>query len=187
MNRNTRTRFTAAKNRGFSLLEILVVAALVAAGLAALFALVNIYNQRQTTNAEASALNTIAAETRATFRSQGNFTGITPAVLIANGLVPATMVNGTNIETGWNTNVTVVPANLNGTMGDAVTFTYTLPRAACSRFVQAAEGAFPRVTIGGVAVKDVPAGANALNVVTMGAQCNAGAGGNVAIALTLGR
>lgn len=175
------------KSRGFSLLEILIVAALVAAGLAGLFFLVQRYNTKQTTNNEAQNLNQIAAEVRTKFRSQGNYTGITPAVLIQNGIVPPTMVNNTNIETGWNTNVAVAAANLNGTNGDSVSFTYTLPRESCADFVQAAEGSFPRISVGGVNVKDVPGGARTLNIVTLGAQCNAGAGGNTAVVFTLGR
>lgn len=174
---------------GFSLIEILIVAALIAAGLAAVLFLVNRYNTKQVTNDEAAALNQMAAEVRTKFRSQGNFNGITPAVLINNGIVDPRKINGTNIETGWNTNVTVAPANLNGVNGDAMSFTYTLPRESCPDFVQAAEGTFPRVVVGGTTVKNVPAGGTAarLDVVALGTACNPGAGGNVSVVFTLGR
>lgn len=175
------------KQRGFSLLEILIVAALVAAGLAGLFFLVNRYNTKQVTNDEASSLNSIAAEVRTKFRSQGNYNGITPQVLINNGIVPPTKINGANIETGWNTNVAIAAANLNGTAGDSVSFTYTIPRESCADFVQAAEGSFPRISVGGTNVKDVPGGQRTLNIATLGTQCDAGAGGNVAAVFTLGR
>jgi len=178
---------TTKKQGGFSLLELLIVASLVAAGLAGLFFLVNRYNTKQTTNNEAASLNAIAAEVRTKFRSQGNYTGISPQVLINNGIVPGTMINGTNIETGWNTNVAIAPANLNGTAGDSVSFTYTLPRESCADFTQAAEGSFPRISVGGVNVKDIPGGMRTLNIATLGTQCNAGAGGNVAVVFTLGR
>lgn len=181
--------YPGKRQKGFSLLEILIVAGLLAAGLAALFFMLNRYNVRAAANNEAEVLNTMAAETRTQFRSQGNYTGVTPAVLIANGIVPTTHVNGTAIETGWATTVAVAPANLNGTMGDSVSFTYTLPRESCSRFVQASEGAFSRVIVGGVHVKDIPTGARNLNVATLGTQCNAAAaaGGNVTVVFTLGR
>lgn len=177
----------ASKNRGIATLDLLLYTGLAVAALAAVFFIVNLVINRQAVNDEIQTLQTMASETRTKFRAQGSFTGITPNVLIQNGIVPATKVNGTNIQTRWNTNVLVASANLNGAAGDSVTFSYTVPRENCSSFVEAAEGTFPRISVGGTNVKNVPGGANTLDVVALGAQCDSGAGGNVQVVFFLGR
>lgn len=176
-----------SKSRGMATMDLMIYTALAIAGMAAVFFVAGVVMNRQAVTEEVNTLQTMAAGTQTKFRAQGNFTGVTPNVLIQNGIVPARKVSETNIQTRWNTNVLVAPANLNGTLGDSVTFTYTVPRENCSNFVEAAEGTFPRIAVDGVNVKNVPGGANTLDVVALGAQCNAGAGGNANVVFFMGR
>ncbi len=128
------------KSKGFSLLELLIAAALIAVGLLGLFFLVNRYNVQQAVANEVQALSQTVAETRTKFRAPGNFAGITPTVLIDNGMInPSRVVAGT-IMSEWSTVVGVVPVNLNGTVNDAVSFNYTVPRQFCSDFVSGVAG-----------------------------------------------
>jgi len=158
--------------RGFTLIEMLIALAIGAGLLFGVFVLVGKVQSKALAKDAAESLNMMVADTRAKFKSQGNFTGVSPQVLINNRIPPQQMVSGANIVSQWNTNIGVSPVTINNT-DDAVRFTYTgVPSEDCSNFVQAAEGTFGRVTVAGVVVKNLYASPAApLNVATLGTQC----------------
>ena len=146
------------RQRGFTLIEILIVIAIAAGILFGVFTVANRIGERSAINEFASNMNVLAAETAAAFRSQGNFAGVDVAPLLGMGAPPVTMRGGgtppTTIVSPWGT-VLVAPVNV--TSGsDGVQFTVrTVPAAACSSLVTAAEGAFSRVLIGATVVKNM--------------------------------
>jgi prepilin-type N-terminal cleavage/methylation domain-containing protein len=158
--------------RGFTLIEMLIALAIGAGLLFAVFVVVGKVQSKALAKDAAETLNLMVADTRAKFKSQGNFTGVTPQVLINNRIPPQQMVQGTNIVSQWNTNIGVAPVTINNA-NDAVRFTYTgVPSEDCSNFVQAAEGTFGRVTVAGTVVKNLYANpATPLNVATLGTRC----------------
>lgn len=175
------------KQRGFTLVEISIAVVVASLLLFGVFWLVGVINERSAVKDEIQNYTTLANDTRTKFRNQGSYTGITPAVLIQLGVVPPEMVRGTNIVTTWETNLNVAPTNLNGTAGDAVRFTYTLPRKSCSDFIDGVARNAARITIGSTVVKDVPNGVNTVNQASVATACNSQAGGNVSILLDQGR
>jgi len=183
-----RTPFLRKKRgRAYSLLEVIIVLAIVAGVAVIIFNRASDANNSRIANDEASDYALMSARTRTMYASQGDFNGLTPKAMIGLGLVPKTMVNGDNIRSRWNTAVDVVPANLNGNAGDGVEFSYTLPRTVCSDFVNASAGISARVTVGGTVVKNVATGNNNLNMGDLEASCQGGSGGNVTVLLAQGR
>jgi len=173
------------KSKGYTLIEVLIVLAILAAVLFSVILTLNKVQAKQLTKEAAENLNLMVADTRAKFKSQGNFTGVNEQVLINNRVPPSSMIQGAHIVSPWTTNITVAPATLLN-LNDAVSFAYTgIGIEDCSNFVQAAEGAFNRINVSGTAVKNIPAGI-VLNVAALGTACVAG-GGNNAITFIQGR
>lgn len=172
--------------RGFTLIELLIALSIGASVLFGVFTLVSKVQTKSIAKEAAESLNIMVADARAKFKSQGNFTGVTPKVLIDNRIPPSNMIQGNNIVSPWNTNIGVAPATLVNT-DDAIAFTYTgIGIEDCSNFVQAAEGAFSRIEVNGTNVKDVPGGVTQLKVADLGTACTAG-GANSTIVFIQGR
>lgn len=160
--------------RGFTLIELLMVLAIGAGLLFAVFVAVNKVQGKALVKEAAENLNLMVADTRAKYKAQGNFDGISPEVLINNRIPPQQMIQGTkNIVDPWNQNIAVASTTVTNA-NDAVRFTYpAVPRDDCSNFVQAAEGAFGRVTVGTAVVKNLYANPPApLNITTLGTACS---------------
>lgn len=177
------------RQRGFTLIEILIVIAIAAGMLFGIFTVANRIGERSAINELASNLNMMAAETRSAFRAQGTYLGVTPAVLIGMGVPPATIVSGGTIRSPWDTDIEVQPTRITAP-NDAVQFSISgVPRASCAALVTAAEGAFGRVLIGSTVVKNMtamaPSPMSPLNAATVGTSC-AGAGPHT-IHFVLGR
>lgn len=173
----------ASKSKGFTLLELLLVVAIVAIALAVLFFLFNKVQSKSTAQTEAQNLVTMAADVKGLFSPQGNFTGINDQVLVQNNVPPTGMVAGTNIVNGWGGAVTVTPT---GTGDSQALFQYDgVPTGdSCSGFVQGAQSAFAKIYVNGQTVKDVTAGTQ-FSAATLGSACNGTNGGTVSIIYTL--
>lgn len=142
------------RQRGFTLIEILIVIAIAAGMLFGIFTVANRIGERSAINEFSSNMNVLAAETSAAFRAQGHFTGVTVPVLLGMRAPPVTMVSGTEIRSPWGP--VLVAAETVASTGDGVRFTVNaVPAAACSNLVTAAHGAFSRVLIGGASVKNM--------------------------------
>jgi prepilin-type N-terminal cleavage/methylation domain-containing protein len=192
MNTN-RTRKPVASKRaqqGFSLIEMAIVIAIAAILLFLVYMRLSKVQDSRIANDEASNFSSMMTDIRTRFGAQGDFAGVTTAVLVGNGLVPSNMVKGAAgaqaIVTGWNTVVTVAPATLQYA-NDAVALTYQVPRKQCSDFTTAAAQAAARVTVGGTIVKNAAAGLDKVNLVQLGTSCDASAAGNVTVVLEQSR
>lgn len=174
------------KQGGFSLIELAIVIAIVAILLFLVYQRLSKVQNSRIAGDEASNYTQIATDVRTRFGSQGDFAGITPKILIDNGIVPQAMIKGATISTSWNTTVAVAPAQFT-VANDAFAMTYTVPREQCSDFVTATAPAAARVTVGAEVVKNVPGSVNQINMATLGTACDASAGGTVAVKLEQGR
>lgn len=178
------------KQQGFSLIEMAIVIAIAAILLFLVYQRLTKTQDSRIANDEASNFSSMMTDIRTRFGAQGDFAGVSTAVLIGNGLVPANMVKGTAgaeaIVTGWNTTVAVAPATLQYA-NDAVALTYQVPRKQCSDFVTAASQAAARVTVGGAVVKNAAAGLDKVNLTQLGTSCAASTAGNVSVLLEQSR
>lgn len=171
---------------GFSLIELAIVIAIVAILLFLVYQRLSKVQNSRIAGDEASNYTQMSTDVRTRFGSQGDFSGLTPKVLIDNGIVPQAEVSGATIQTSWNTTVAVAPAQFT-VANDAFAMTYTVPREQCSDFVTAAAPAAARVTVDATVVKNVPGSVNTINMATLGTACDASTGGTVAVKLEQGR
>ena len=113
----------------------------------------------QRTNDAVRSISSLASETRAAYRTQQSFAGLTPAVLINSGAVPSSAINGTNIRNEWGGDALIGPTPALGTIAadSAFFIEYTnIPAAACVRLATATAGTGP-VGAGIAAVQVTPA------------------------------
>lgn len=140
------------------------------------------------TNDAVRSLSSIASETRAAYRTQDNFAGLTPNVLIASGAVPSSQISGGGIVNEWNQPVTIGPsaaalpvftgATNTGLENRFFEIVYTnVPEAACTRLATASDGNGPigpgivAVRVGNALVTATPA-TSTTNVTTAGGNGN---------------
>ncbi len=154
-------------------LEILLIIGLVGGLFVFILSNLNDGNSRIKVQNATSALIDMTKETQNLFKSQGDFTGISPAVLLNNGVVPEDMVSGMTILSQWNSVVAVAP---NTEIGANDTFSMTYPGISsdeCSQMVTKASNSFYKIDVAGTLVKDLTASAD-LNVPSLGTQCATG-------------
>ncbi|WP_019022968.1 type 4 pilus major pilin [Thioalkalivibrio sp. ALE23] len=160
------------KVRGFTLVEMLIVLAIGASVLFGVFVAVSAVQNQQASNEASENLNLFAAEIQTLFRGQSDFSDISNTVLLDAGTVPGPMEQGGEIVTAWNDEVEVTSVTLTGTSGtdNAFQIEYPLPEAACTNVIQAVEGAFAEVQVGGSIIKD--ANNRELDVPTLASECS---------------
>ena len=172
------------KSGGFTLIEFGIVVALIAIAVVGIYSFYQARKNSSGVSETAQELVMIGARAQKLYSDQPSFTGVTAAVLINNGIVPANMVSGTTIRTKWNTTVAVGAGTLN-TAGDALSLTVPVQPKSCSDFVQEAAAGSAKVTVGGQVVKDIVSGVDNLVIGTLGTACSGN--GNVNVALLIGR
>jgi len=176
------------RGKAYSLIEILLGTIAAIGIMSVVFVYFNTVNTSQAAKKQTDYFASIMADVRGIYANQGNYNGVNPAALINLGIVPATMVrNDIMIAEGWNTVVDVAPTNLNGTAGDGIEFSYTLPRSVCAKFASTSAPLAARVTVDGTIIKNVATGNNNVDVNQMQSACQSSAGGNVVVLLAQGR
>lgn len=166
------------KNKGFTLIEILLVVgfiALASAGIYTIYSKVQVSNKA---NAESRNLDLIRAGVKSLFASKTNFTGLDNTVVNAGRITPENMKTSaaTEIINSFGGPVTVAPIGLNGGTNNGFRITYDqVPGDICIKLASAAGAQFDVVTIGtNTPVKAF--GVNEINVVNVTTQCNADTG-----------
>ena len=177
------------KLKGFTLIEILLVAGVVAvAGLVVYVA----FNKAQASNrasTESSYLNLMSAGIKDLYASGTVFTGLSNTVILNAKKVPEQMIDTANPTTGiFNTFggvVTVVPVTLGGgaaNNGYQIT-SPGVPQSECSKLVSGLGNNFQQVTVNGAIVKTF--GTNTgVDIVAAAGQCAAGGNANIMIFAT---
>ena len=141
--------FKARASKGFGLLEVILVFAIVIGAAAVVFTVFQSAKPSADSSNEASNLTTIATNLKSTYGINHSYTGLTKTTAIAAKAIPASMTDGTNITSQWG--AVDVKANTDTSKFD---ITYNgVPNDACAKFVSGVAGFFPDgITIGGASV-----------------------------------
>lgn len=143
-------RTITRKQRGFTLVELAVVLAIIVLALAGIIARQRATNQTAQVQSETGNLQAVMGKVNSTFAGRTDYTGATTAFLLAQGAFPTSMVNGANVVNTWNGAVTVAP----GAGNTSVDITYGgVPTSACIELVANASRSYRTVTVGVTAVK----------------------------------
>ena len=168
------------KNKGFSLLEILLVLAIAAALVIGAFIVYPKVQAGARADAESKNISTIVAGIKSLYTSSSTYTGLTNAVAANAKIFPDNMLNGSSTTpiNAWKGDVTVAAAATgpSSTAGSSFTITYTaVPAAECAKIVSGLAGTFYTVSVGSTAVKTAD---GTLNVAAMTTACNSGGNNN---------
>lgn len=162
------------KNKGFTLVEILLVVgfiALAGIGIYTIYGKVQVSNQA---NTESRNLDTLRAGVKSMYGGNPNFVGLTNTVANQSRLTPDSMRTATITEiiNTFGGAVAIAPVSLGAGANNGFRITYpSVPGAVCSKLVTSAGGQFNQVTVGATVVKtfgtSVP-----IDVAAAAANCN---------------
>jgi prepilin-type N-terminal cleavage/methylation domain-containing protein len=171
------------RNKGFTLIEILLVIGIIAILAIAAFVIFPQVQASSRANNEQNNIATIAAGVKNLYGSAGKYDGVTNDVINVARIFPASMNGGSNatgvsIKSSWDGAVSVLPV---GAAAPYKNFSITysaVPAAVCTKLVPAIAANFDKVSVGTGAtptvVKDVTVPATAtLDVAGMVTACGA--------------
>lgn len=132
------------KNKGFSLIEILLVIGIIAVLAIAAFIIFPQVQASSRANTEQSNIMTMAAGVKNLFN--GRYAGLTDGIAIDGNIVPASMHDGAStITSSWGGDATLAPS---GTGNTLFTITYTaLPTEVCLKLVPGLVQNFESITL----------------------------------------
>lgn len=135
--------FGAIRQRGISLIDVILAAAVILGTFAGVLVLFNNTQSVQDTNRTAEAITTMSSEIRGLYRAQGNFSDLTTSydvgteVVIDAGIPPEDLVNNTGagdfIQTGFGSDTRI---RVRQTPSSSNSFDFevrNLPLEACTR------------------------------------------------------
>lgn len=162
--------FRKSTSRGFGLLEVILVFALVIGAAAVVFSVFQSAKPSADASNEGSNLSTIATNIKSTYGINHNYTGLDNTSAIAAKIIPSSMASGTSTVTSQWGAVTVAA----GTPTTEFTITYAgVPTETCAKFVTGVAGFFPDgITVGGTTVLDTN---GKLDPAALATNCNAAA------------
>lgn len=148
------------KQGGYSLLEITMVAGIIIIFSVAAIVGYRLASDSANMNKAVNNLNSLTAGVRNMFATQGDYTGLTNAVILTSNGIPEDMRvtgNTTQIKSPWfNDGITVAPANVGGTANDGFTMTFkNVPARACQDLVTKVFRSYT-VKVGSTTVTTVP-------------------------------
>lgn len=154
------------RQAGFSLLEIVMVAGIIIVLSVAAIVAYQSAQQATNMNTAVSNLNSLTASIRNTFATQGDYTGLTNAVVLSSNSLPENMrvsAAGTTIKSPFaNDGVDVAPANVGGTANDGFKITFkNVTGRQCQDFVNKMYRHYETVQAGSTTVTSVATAASA--------------------------
>lgn len=168
---------------GFTLLELMIAAVLLALGIAGIYKGVTDYMSNDRANREMKELPTIITAIQQKYAQRQNYAGATTAGLINLGVFPQSWVSGATLQNRWGGTVTVGTATL-VSANDALTLTFTqMPQAECADVIPGIEQSVRVVTVGGTSVK---ANNAQTDMTALGTACAAGGVANTVV-YTIGK
>lgn len=168
MSVNLKSRFKKNVQKGFTLIELVLVLAIVAALSMLVFTSFNTSNDTNKVNTEVNNINSLSGAIRNMFNTQGNYTGLTNDVILRSISFPESMrVTGAAnnlIKNGWvNTGYTVAPATVTST-DDVFRITMlSVPQEACASISSVTYRHFITLTANNTAVTNVATATTACN------------------------
>jgi type II secretory pathway pseudopilin PulG len=135
--------------RGFGLLEVILVFAIVIGAAAVVFTVFQSTQPSADSNRATSDLAVLSANIRSSYLVGSNFTGLNNTVAIGNKWVPSTMLSsgGTSIVGTWGLPVTIQPVPVTPPRQFQIVY-QGVPAVACTKFVLGAGAYFEDVNIG---------------------------------------
>lgn len=142
---------TAIKQAGFTLIELAVVIAIIVAAAAGIIARRNSTDQTAKVQAESGNMTALIGKVNSTFAGRSNYSGLSTALMLAQGGFPTSMVIGTTANNIWQGSVSV---DSSATPFSSFNITYGgVPSSACIELVSNVERGFLLVTVGSTVVK----------------------------------
>ena len=152
MNRETvRTPqfFGVNSESGFSLMEILMVLAIIAVLIAGAVALLGAASETTNIQAEQQTINGICSGVTNLFNNSSDYTGLDNSLVESANIFPVGVVRGGQAKNKWGGDITVAP----GASTDEFTITYTeVPEDACLQLGVFNHKTWESVTINGDAI-----------------------------------
>lgn len=152
-------KFHSLKKRaakGFGLLEVILVFAIVIGAAAVVFTVFQSAKPSADASNEGSNISTIATNLKSTFGVNHDYSGVTNAAAVQAKAVPTSMISGTAtapvVQSQWGT-VTLTGAAATTTTPSQFTIDYTtVPTDTCAKLVSGVQGFFDSVSVGGAPV-----------------------------------
>lgn len=168
-------KYRAGLKRGFSMIEIIIVIAVIGVLTAVVLNLAKGMRESANINTEISNLSMLVSTSQSVFSSQGDYTGIQNNVITRSASFPTGMM-GTNentIKTSWHNAGVEFAESTYSAGADAFSITYnTVPHTSCVDFVSKTYKSYFRVQIGGTTVRDISAStANEGNIAGITGAC----------------
>ena len=155
------------KQRGFTLIELAVVVAIIVAAAAGIIARRNAVEQTAKIQTESGNLTAIIGKINSTFAGRTNYSGVSTSLLLAQGAFPTSMVDGSNVVNLWQGLVTVNA----GAGNTSIDITYNdVPTSACIELVANTSRSYNEITVNSTKTKN---GAQQVDLDTTEAACKA--------------
>lgn len=144
------------QQRGYSLVELSIVVAIIALLIYGVVKLVNGVIADHKANAELSEMPTIITKIQKIYANRPNFSGATQAILVNNNAFPADWVvaGSTNLVNRWSGTVTLAVATIGAIANNAITLTTAgVPDSECKSIVPGMDDSVRTTTVNGTVVK----------------------------------
>jgi prepilin-type N-terminal cleavage/methylation domain-containing protein len=145
---------TSRREAGFSLTELLIVVAVIAALIAIIIPVSNKVMASNKTNNAVTQATQLSGKIKALYRGGPNYGGLTVAIAMNAGAVPEEMRNGTALVNPWGGAVLLAPTNVGGGTNNAIRVTYQrVPQSACINMASNVSAQFDVVTVNSTVTK----------------------------------
>lgn len=158
------------RQRGFTLMEMLLVIAIIGAFVYFMFNLFGESKDSASAIRTANRVANIIADTTDLLSGQATTAACVTATVISNGAIPDEMVSGSTIKNSYGGDVTLASGGVAGGTANACLLTFEdVPQDDCSRIVRRTEQLADRITVAGTHVKTI---ARDLDIASLGTQCS---------------
>jgi len=150
------------RSKGFGLLEVILVFAIVIGAAAVVFTVFQSAKPSADASNEGSNVSTIATNLKSTYGISNSYAGMTKANAISAKAIPSSMTDGTLITSSWgdvDVKAAGAAAGVCATAGRCFDITYNaVPTDTCAKLVQGVAGFFDDIQVGGASVLDSTTG-----------------------------
>lgn len=158
------------QKKGFTLIEIVLVLGVITALGAGIFSTYNKRHDAALANSQSKYLQIINKTVINGYGVTGNFAPLTPSNLIAQGIAPNEMINGTALNNVWGGDFNTGAATFGGSQGFFITLSQ-VPSSGCAKIASDVANDFMEMDINGVAIKTVANANVMINIATAAANC----------------